>query len=167
MNAIRMTGKGTSTLAALLMAGSLATAAAVPAEATASPPTPHKATSFKGVKMTQRAMFYYLAAWGIDKLKVSTTASGNLIRFSYRVADPVLAKPLGDEKAIPYLYGQRAHAMLQVPTMDKVGNLRQVGAQKAGMEYWMVFSNKGNPVRQGDRVNVIIGTFHADGLLVE
>jgi len=29
------------------------------------------------------------------------------------------------------------------------------------------FSNKGNLVKAGDRVNVMIGTFHADGLLVE
>jgi hypothetical protein len=31
----------------------------------------------------------------------------------------------------------------------------------------MAFSNKGNLVRPGERVNVIIGKFHADGLLVE
>jgi hypothetical protein len=31
----------------------------------------------------------------------------------------------------------------------------------------VVFSNKGNLVRPGDRVNVMIGAFHADGLLVE
>jgi hypothetical protein len=31
----------------------------------------------------------------------------------------------------------------------------------------MVFSNKGNLVKPGDRVNVVIGTFHADGLMVE
>jgi hypothetical protein len=168
MSANRITGNATATFAAMLMVASLATAADVPAKATVLPTTTaHKASSFKGVKMTQRAMLYYMAAWGIDKLNVSSTASGNLIRFTYRVADPALAKPLGDEKAIPYLYSQRSHAMLQVPTMDKVGNLRQVGAQKAGMEYWMVFSNKGNLVKQGDRVNVIIGNFHADGLLVE
>ncbi len=167
MNATRIPGKGATLLTALLIGGSLAAAMAVPAEATAPPVSVHKPTSFKGVKMTQRAMVYYMAAWGIDKLQVHYTASGNLIRFSYRVADPILAKPLGDERAIPYLYGQRSRAMLQIPTMDKVGTLRQVGPQQAGMEYWMVFSNKGNLVKRGDRVNVIIGTFHADGLMVE
>jgi hypothetical protein len=30
-----------------------------------------------------------------------------------------------------------------------------------------VFSNKGNLVKRGDRVNVMIGAFHADGLMVE
>ena len=58
-------------------------------------------------------------------------------------------------------------ALLQVPVMDKVGALRQSSAPESGREYWMVFSNKGNLVRPGDRVNVMIGQFHADGLLVE
>jgi len=36
-----------------------------------------------------------------------------------------------------------------------------------GKQYWMTFSNKGEPVHVGDRVSVVIGNFHADGLLVE
>jgi hypothetical protein len=30
-----------------------------------------------------------------------------------------------------------------------------------------VFSNKGDLIKRGDRVNVAIGMFHADGLVVE
>jgi hypothetical protein len=45
--------------------------------------------------------------------------------------------------------------------------LRQTGAAEAGKAYWMVFSNKGNFVKPGDRVNVIVGTYHIDGLMVE
>jgi hypothetical protein len=51
--------------------------------------------------------------------------------------------------------------------MEKIGQLRQLNAAEADTEYWMAFSNKGNLVRPGERVNVIIGKFHADGLLVE
>jgi hypothetical protein len=127
----------------------------------------HKPLALRQVKMTERAKTYYVAAWGVDKLKVSYTSSGNLIRFSYRVADPQRAKPLADKKATPYLLGQRSRALLQIPVMDKVGQLRQTGAPQAGQEYWMVFSNKGNHIKPGDRVNVMIGSFHADGLVVE
>ena len=74
---------------------------------------------------------------------------------------------LGDKKATPYLWGQRSRAMLQIPVMDKVGPLRQAGIPVAGKEYWMTFSNKGDLVKKGDRVNVVIGAFHADGLAVE
>jgi hypothetical protein len=83
------------------------------------------------------------------------------------VTDPVRAKALGDIRATPFLYGQRSHAVLHIPVMDKVGQLRQTGAVESGKEYWMVFSNKGDLVRSGDRVSVVIGTFHADGMMVE
>jgi hypothetical protein len=142
-------------------------AAAVAAGKAAAPQAQRKALSLRQVKMTEKAKKYYAAAWGVDKLKVTYTSSGNLIRFSYRVADPQRAKLLADKKATPYLLGQRSRALLQVPVMDKVGQLRQAATPKAGQEYWMVFSNKGNLVKPGDRVNVIIGAFHADGLVVE
>ncbi len=126
-----------------------------------------EAAQRRPVRVTDRAQKYYVTRWGVDKLRVSTTSSGNLIRFSYRVADPQLATALADKGATPYLLDQRSRALLQVPVMDKVGALRQASKPEAGREYWMVFSNKGNLVRPGDRVNVMIGPFHADGLLVE
>jgi hypothetical protein len=127
----------------------------------------NKTSPYHGMKTSEKARAYYPAAWGVDHLRTTYTSSGNLIRFSYRVVEPKLAKPLGDHESTPYLYAPRTHAMLQIPTMEKIGQLRQLNAAEANKEYWMVFSNKGNPVRPGDRVNVIIGKFHADGLLVE
>jgi hypothetical protein len=126
-----------------------------------------RASPYRPVKLTRRAKLYYAGAWGVDGLKVSSTASGNLIRFSYRVVDPALAKALGDRGATPYMVGQRSRAVLQIPVMEKVGPLRQSGSATVGKEYWMTFSNKGNPIKPGDRVNVVIGAFHADGLVVE
>lgn len=122
---------------------------------------------YHSMKMTDKAKKQYLVMWGVDKLRVSSTNSGNLIRFTYRVEDAVLAKTLLDRGATPYMYSPKAQAVLQVPVMDKVGPLRQAMSPKAGQEYWVVFSNKGNLVRQGDRVDVRIGDFRADGLMVE
>ena len=122
---------------------------------------------FRQQRFTEKAKKYYVGAWGIDKMKVSYTSSGNLIRFSYRVSDAERAKPLGSKAATPMMVGQRSRAVLQIPVMDKVGPLRQATTPEVGKEYWMVFSNKGNLVRPGDRVDVIIGQFHADGLVVE
>lgn len=164
-------------LVALLLSRPLTTAAAqgeaenpsASSAAAANPATPRarKVSPFKQQEMTHKAQQYYLASWGLDKLKLSYTASGNLIRFSYRVADPARAQQLGDKKNTPYLFAPRSSVILQVPVMDKVGMLRQAATAEAGKEYWMVFSNKGNLVRQGDRVNVVIGAFHADGLMVD
>jgi hypothetical protein len=144
-----------------------ATSASASSSPTSPPPATHRISPYHGMALSEKARNFYPAAWGVDRLRASYTSSGNLIRFSYRVVEPKLAKALGDHESTPYLYAPRTHAMLQIPTMEKIGQLRQLNAAEADKEYWMVFSNKGNPVRRGDRVNVIIGKFHADGLLVE
>jgi hypothetical protein len=131
------------------------------------PVGPRGALPNRQQKMPGKARNYYITAFGVENLHVSYTASGNLIRFTYRVAEPERAKVLADKRNAAYLVGQRSRAVLQVPVMDKVGMLRQAATPVPGQEYWMVFSNKGNLVRQGDRVNVVIGSFHADGLMVE
>ncbi|WP_211453731.1 hypothetical protein [Collimonas antrihumi] len=128
---------------------------------------PNKSSPYQPVKIPKHAKTFYEAYGGVDKLTVRRTASGNLIRFSYRIVDPARAKALGEKNATPYMLGQRSHALLQIPVMDKIGQLRQTGTPEVGQEYWMVFSNKGNLIKAGDRVNVMIGSFHFDGLLVE
>jgi hypothetical protein len=155
-------------LVGLLCGGVLPSQALALTDTTAQKPsTARKVSPYRREKLTDSAKVYYVATWGIDKLNVSYTASGNLIRFSYRVVDARLAKPLGDVKETPSLLGQKSRAKLRIPVMEKVGQLRQTGTPQVGQEYWMVFSNKGNLVKPGDRVNVTIGIFHADGLMVE
>jgi hypothetical protein len=167
-----ITTVATGTLRILVCAGLAFGALPVWCFAQTPPPAPPASrptttSPYHGMKLSEKAREYYPAAWGIDRLRVSSTSSGNLIRFSYRVVEPKLGKALGDHESTPYLFAPRTHAVLQVPSMEKIGQLRQLGATEANKEYWMVFSNKGNFVRPGDRVNVIIGKFHADGLLVE
>jgi hypothetical protein len=158
-----------NTCASLVLVCALSQACLAQTQAPASPTTNrvNKTSPYHGMKLSEKARAYYPAAWGVDHLRATYTSSGNLIRFSYRVLEPKLAKPLGDHESTPYLYAPRTHAMLQIPTMEKIGQLRQLNAAEANKEYWMVFSNKGNLVRPGERVDVVIGKFHADGLLVE
>ncbi|MGA3957199.1 hypothetical protein [Ralstonia pseudosolanacearum] len=119
------------------------------------------------MKVPGHAMFYYGKYGGVDELSVRLTASGNLIRFSYRVIDPAVAKVFADKNMTPYLFAPRSGALVQVPAMDTVGQLRQVGQLEPGRSYWMVFSNKGNLIKPGDRVSVMAGAMHIDGLAVE
>ena len=128
---------------------------------------PLRQSPYLPVNMSQHAKNYYGMMKGIDNLSVRSTASGNLIRFSYRVTDPVAAHLLGEKTATAWLYGHTSHALLEIPVMDKVGPLRQTGPLQAGQEYWMVFSNKGGPIKAGERVDVFIGSLHVDGLIVE
>lgn len=156
-------------LAAVLLAVGLVAspANAAPAGNATAPHQPRKASPYRPAKLTRSSRDYYKVMWGVDELKVTRVSSGNLIRFTYRITDARLAKPLTDRNEAPYLYAQRARALLSVPHMEKVGPLRQYGAPEVGKVYWMAFSNKGGLVRPGDRVNVIVGALHIDGLLVE
>jgi hypothetical protein len=105
--------------------------------------------------------------WGIEDLHVRSTASGEVIRFSYRVVDAGKAKILNDKKAKPYLIVQKTGAKLEVPTTEKVGQLRQTAAPENGREYWMVFGNVGRTAKPGDHVDIVIGEFRANELVVE
>ena len=166
------TAGGGPIAALLIMAG--ATAAQLPPQAGAPARTAASASAsgpmkspFRQQRESTKAQNFYVSRWGIDELRVRSTNSGNLIRFSYRVVNAELAQALNDKHSTPAMLSQRARVVLQVPVMDKVGPLRQAMAPEAGKEYWMVFSNKGNFVKPGDRVDVLIGSFHADGLMVD
>ncbi len=122
---------------------------------------------YKSVGHSHQADQYYASVWGVEQLRLQRTASGALIRFSYRVVDASKAKAVHEKKAEPHLLGLRSHAMLSVPSLENVGQLRQTEAISAGKDYWILFSNKGDLVKVGDRVDVIIGDFYANSLTVE
>lgn len=105
--------------------------------------------------------------WGIDDVHIRSTASGSLIRFSYRVVDADKAKVLNDKKATPYLIDEKHGLALQIPVLEQVGQLRQVSTPQNGREYWMAFSNKGRSLTPGSHVTVVIGGFSAEELVVE
>jgi hypothetical protein len=137
-----------------------------PAATAASAPAVRR-SQYRPESLTRGARNYYIATQGVDDLKVRRTNAGNLIRFSYRVVTPELARSLNDRQSKAVLIGHTSRAVLQVPTMDKVGPLRQATTPLAGREYWMVFSNKGDVVKAGERVSIVVGSFRAEGLLVE
>jgi hypothetical protein len=125
------------------------------------------AAHFRPDRFAGRAGKYYQLVWGVDSLSVKLAESGEVVRFSYRVLDPEKAHLLNDKGSEPSLIDPGAGVTLVIPTMDKIGKLRQTGAPEAGKAYWMVFSNKGRPVKKGDRVDVVIGVFRAQGLVVD
>jgi len=118
-------------------------------------------------RLSRRADMYYQGVWGVGDLRVKSAESGQLIRFDYRVLDPAKAAALNDKKVEPELYDSQARVKLVVPQMEKVGKLRQSSTPKAGMIYWMAFSNPTLAVKRGHRVDLVIGSFRATNLVVE
>ena len=138
-------------------------AAPVPADSSHANAAPHRYQS----KLPDSATQYYTLFWGVDNFTVRSVESGELIKFSYRVRDVSKAQALNDKKNEPALICPRAGVKLVVPSMEKVGKLRQSSAPEEGKVYWMAFSNKGRLVKPGDHVNVVIGDFHVDGIIVQ
>jgi hypothetical protein len=141
-----------------------------PAQATQAPTqakSAAKPTRYHPDRFAGRAGSYYKLNWGVDSLAVKWAESGEVIRFGYRVLDADKAKALNDKKSEPSLIDPRAGVKLVVPALENVGQLRQSAPPENGKSYWMVFSNKGRPVKRGDRVNVVIGQFQANGLVVD
>ena len=132
------------------------------AAAPAAPATRYQPNRFAG-----RAARYYALFWGIESPSVKAAEAGELIRFTYHVLDPERAKAINDNKNDAYLIFPEAKIRLSVPSFEKVGQMRQSSAPEAGKTYWMAFSNPGRRVKRGDRVDVVIGLFHAEGLVVE
>jgi hypothetical protein len=156
----------------MLLAGIVASGIPVSVGAQSASPAgqasaPAAAPRFNADRVPRRAALYYGAVWGIDSLGVKYTESGEIVRFSYRVLDPEKAKPLNDKKLEPSLIDPQAGVRLVVPSMDKIGLLRQSSTPEAGKSYWMGFSNKGRMVKPGHRVDVVIGNFRAEGLVVD
>jgi hypothetical protein len=135
-----------------------------PAAPAGRPPAP---SHYRPDRFAGRAGAYYKLVWGVDSLSVKWTESGEVIRFTYRVVDADKAKVLNDKKNEPFLVDPQAGVRLVVPSLEKVGQLRQSSPPEAGKSYWMAFSNKGRRVKRGDRVSVVIGRFRADGLVVD
>jgi hypothetical protein len=173
---------------ALLAQSTQSTPAPSTAQAPSTPPTQAKATTpamgapsavpdskpaaasgshYQPNRFAGRASQHYAVVWGVDSLSVKWTESGEVIRFKYRVLDANKAKVLNDKKNEPSLIDPQAGVKLVVPSLEKVGQLRQSSTPEEGKSYWMAFSNKGRLVKRGDHVTVVIGQFRAEGLVVD
>ena len=160
----------TTIFANLLLCGALWGQGAAPGPAPPAAQPPVAAHSrYQPNRFSRRAELNYGLVWGVDSLSVKWTESGEIIRFAYRVLDGDRAQALNDKKAEPSLIDPQAGVKLVVPSLEQVGLLRQTptGKPEPGKSYWMAFSNKGRHVKRGDRVDVVIGKFHAAGLVVE
>jgi hypothetical protein len=145
------------------VAAGLLWSAAAPSAA----PTGNKAPRHHAAGMPASARQFYATTWGVDELSVKLAESGQLVRFNYRVIDKVKAAALNSRASSPEMLDEVAHVVLEVPTMEKVGPLRQSMPPEEGMIYWILFSNKGEFVKAGHQVSVLIGPVRIDGLVVQ
>jgi hypothetical protein len=114
-----------------------------------------------------RQKTYIKRRWGVEVMDVRQTAAGYMLEFRYRVLDAEKAKPLFERQTKPALTHTETGAKLIVPTPAKTGALRNSNPPIAGRTYWMFFANPGKMVKPGHHVNIEIGEFRVDGLVVK
>lgn len=88
-------------------AGQAKALSAAPTIAASTVPSSHDRSTRQSMLASMHsrsARLTYEAVAGIDNLKVQETASGVLLRFSYRVVDANKAKAINDKRATPYLF---------------------------------------------------------------
>jgi len=105
--------------------------------------------------------------WGIEIIYVQQTAAGYMLEFRYKVLDAKKAAALFERQTKPVLKHPDSGATLIVPTPAKTGALRNSNPPHDDTTYWMFFANPGKLIEPGDVVNIEIGEFHADGIVVQ
>jgi hypothetical protein len=105
---------------------------------------------------------------GIQVVGVRPTAEGRMLNFRYKIIDAEKAASLISPKQKPYIIDQKTGYSFTVPSLPKVGALKQRG-KKAYQDriYFILFANPGNSVQSGDKVSVVIGDFKAEDIVVE
>ena len=107
--------------------------------------------------------------WGVKLISLNLTAAGYMMDFRFRVLDVNKALPLFDHRIKPLIIVERSGAKLPVPMAAKVGAFRPTNRGKnikADRNYYMVFGNPDHHVKQGEKVNLVIGDFKAENITV-
>jgi hypothetical protein len=134
--------------------------AAAPATSTVTPAITHVAHS-------QRQELYFERRYGMGQLRVHSISAGASLEFRCQVLDAEKAKALNDNRVAPVMTERKSGTKLSVATDENIGKPHQVAAPEAGREFRTVFGNRGKIVKPGNMVDLVIGSVHMSGLIVE
>ncbi len=105
---------------------------------------------------------------GVRVEALRLAAAGYMLDFRYYVWDSERSRPLVDKALNPYLVHHRSGAYLGIPAPAKIGSLRQrPRSHYPDRSYFMLFANPGGLVKAGDLVDVVIGPYRFEKLVVE
>jgi hypothetical protein len=94
-----------------------------------------------------------VARSGVRVVRVTASGGGGLLDLRYQVVDPDAAAAVHAAAAPPALVDERTGGVIAGLFMGHMHH----GRAKAGVTYYLVFTNPGNAVRPGDRVSVVLG----------
>ena len=111
---------------------------------------------------------YFARRYGIGQLRVRSVSAGASLEFRCQVLDAEKAKALNDNRLAPVMIERKTGTKLSVATHRQQRQAPSAGGyRKQDRRYWMVFGNRGRIVKPGSMVDLVIGTVHISGLIVE
>jgi hypothetical protein len=131
------------------------------------PATPAAVSISKRARYNQKEEIYFERRYGIGQLRVSSIAAGASLEFRCQVLDAQKAKALDDRRVAPVVIERKSGKKLSLATTGSDGNPVARVTPEAGRENSLVFGNPGMLVKPGNMVDLIIGTVHISGLIVE
>jgi hypothetical protein len=117
------------------------------------------------VARNQKEELYFERRYGIGQLRVHALSAGASLEFRCQVQDAAKASALKDSRSAPVMIDRKTGKKLSVPAAD--GKPHQTAVPEAGQEYWVVFGNRDKTIKPGNMVDMVIGTVHVSGLIVE
>ncbi len=125
-------------------------------------PTANPATLLPPTQLT------LVEQWGIEAQGIKLSAAGYMLDFRYKVINPVKAAIVVNRKDKPYLLDDRSKMIVRVPAPANIGPLRHTGGNlKKDTTYFVLFSNPGKRINQGDQVTVVMGQYKLEHITVE
>jgi hypothetical protein len=129
------------------------------------PATSTAAPTRKHVARNQKEELYFERRYGIGQLSVHSISASSSLEFRCQVLDVQKANALKDSRAAPVMIDRKTGKKLSVPAAN--GKPHQTAAPEAGQEYSVLFGNRDKIVKPGSMVDVVVGTVHMSGLIVE
>lgn len=99
---------------------------------------------------------------GVRITQVTVSGGGGLVDLRYQVVDPDAANALHDPRTPPAVIDEESGLVVH----DLLMNHAHSGAFKAGITYYLVFTNPNNWIHQGSVVTVLLGDAQVEHVIV-
>jgi hypothetical protein len=129
------------------------------------PATSSASLGKRHIAHNQKEELYFERRYGIGQLSVHSVSTGANLEFRCLVMDAGKANALKDTRAAPVMTDRKTGKKLSVSAAD--GKPNRTPAPEAGQEYRVEFGNRDKTVKHGNMVDVVVGTVHMSGLIVE
>jgi len=121
----------------------------------------------RGDESASKAAESIAATFGVEIVSIRLTAAGHMIDLRYRVNDPGKAVLFLARSTKMYMIDKETGEKLAIPR-TMLGPMRQSSVKPLkGRVYFVLFGNRDGVVREGSRVEVVVGDQKIEDLVIQ